>query len=1173
MLRFSYFVLVVIIGVNINILQGQTLKPKTLIKSIDSYTSVDLFSLDNSRSVSIPADIEDYTVLALNNASISSLLQSRIAGVSLSILQDSGEKINLKLGLVDIQPEGSYVISQPSGELVKVNPGKHYRGIVAGDESSLVSFSIYEDEVMGLILSDDLGNLVIGKLEDSESHIIYNDKNLKPLTEFECGARDGTVTYSAHDLKAVVNQERALSDCVKMYLEVDFDIFQDKGGMTGTTNYITGLYNQVATMYANENINTVLQPLVIWSQTSPYSSGNSGGMLDQFTAQHNGFDGDLAMLLSYQASGGIAYVDGLCSGNPDYSMGFSSIASTYNNVPTYSWSVMVMTHEFGHIFGSQHTHACAWNGNNTAIDGCYTTEGGCGNPGLPAGGGTVMSYCHLTSVGINLNLGFGTQPGNLIRNRVANASCTTACDGGGGPTCTDGIQNGQETGVDCGGPDCPPCDTGGGCTQNEATLTLVLDNYPGETTWTVTDAAGTTLYSGGPYSSVGATVTEIFCIADGCFDYNIFDSYGDGICCSYGSGSYDISDASGSLASGGAFTSSESKNFCVNGGVTPTCTDGIQNGDETGVDCGGPDCPSCPSCTDGIMNGDETGVDCGGPDCPVCPSCTDGIQNGNETGIDCGGPDCPSCPTCTDGIQNGNETGIDCGGPDCPSCPSCTDGIQNGQETGVDCGGPDCVPCDTGGGSDCSENEVILNLQLDNYPGETTWNITNSSNNVLHSGGPYTSAGSTVSDTFCLPDGCYDFNIFDTYGDGICCSYGQGFYEVNGTSGSLASGGEFGSSETKNFCVGGGDETPTCTDGIQNGDETGVDCGGPDCPSCPTCTDGIQNGDETGVDCGGTLCPSCPSCTDGIQNGDETGVDCGGPDCPSCPTCDDGIQNGDETGVDCGGPDCEDCDTGGGGGSEVVFAHYFENGWDGWQDGGSDCYRYSGTRAYEGNFAIRLRDNSGTSSAMTSASLNLSAYSGLELSFYFYPNSMEANEDFWLRYYDGSQWHTVATFTRGTDFNNNQFYVVTVPISGNDYNMATNAKFRLQCDASSNADRIYIDAVTLTGLGAGNLLGNEYKISPVSGHRLEIITSEEDLLLSPNPASSRIKVSVVSEVEYMSQLTITDIMGRVIQRMNPSINVGNNTFDLGIKNLANGTYFIKILDEEGEYLIKRFIKI
>jgi len=52
-------------------------------------------------------------------------------------------------------------------------------------------------------------------------------------------------------------------------------------------------------------------------------------------------------------------------------------------------------------------------------------------------------------------------------------------------------------------------------------------------------------------------------------------------------------------------------------------------------------------------------------------SCFDGIQNGNETGVDCGG-DCTPCATCDDGIKNGDETGIDCGG----SCEPCTGSIN-----------------------------------------------------------------------------------------------------------------------------------------------------------------------------------------------------------------------------------------------------------------------------------------------------------------------------------------------------------------------------------------------------------------------------------------------------------------------------------------------------------------
>ena len=54
--------------------------------------------------------------------------------------------------------------------------------------------------------------------------------------------------------------------------------------------------------------------------------------------------------------------------------------------------------------------------------------------------------------------------------------------------------------------------------------------------------------------------------------------------------------------------------------------------------------------------------------------------------------------------------------------------------------------------------------------------------------------------------------------------------------------------------------TESCSDGIQNQDETGIDCGGSTCSACsvsPACSDGIQNQDETGIDCGGSTCSAC----------------------------------------------------------------------------------------------------------------------------------------------------------------------------------------------------------------------------------------------------------------------------------------------------------------------------
>ncbi len=110
--------------------------------------------------------------------------------------------------------------------------------------------------------------------------------------------------------------------------------------------------------------------------------------------------------------------------------------------------------------------------------------------------------------------------------------------------------------------------SGGGTTT--VTLTLVLDNYPEETSWTLS-AGGSTIASGGTYGSQpdGSTVTETFNLPADCYSFTINDAYGDGICCSYGNGSYTLSDGTTTLASGGSFGSTETKNFCV-GGATAT---------------------------------------------------------------------------------------------------------------------------------------------------------------------------------------------------------------------------------------------------------------------------------------------------------------------------------------------------------------------------------------------------------------------------------------------------------------------------------------------------------------------------------------------------------------------------------------------------------------------------
>ncbi|MEM1320459.1 MAG: M43 family zinc metalloprotease [Bacteroidota bacterium] len=111
----------------------------------------------------------------------------------------------------------------------------------------------------------------------------------------------------------------------------------------------------------------------------------------------------------------------------------------------------------------------------------------------------------------------------------------------------------------------------------------------------------------------------------------------------------------------------------------------------------------------------------------------------------------------------------------------------------------------------CQDTDVTITINTDNYPAETTWELRTSGGALITSGGPYSATGSTESVTVCLADGCYDFTINDSYGDGICCGFGNGSYEVSDDSGNvLASGGNFGSTETTSFCLpfGGGGACP-----------------------------------------------------------------------------------------------------------------------------------------------------------------------------------------------------------------------------------------------------------------------------------------------------------------------------------------------------------------------------
>ncbi|EHQ42215.1 zinc-dependent metalloprotease [Myroides odoratus] len=327
-----------------------------------------------------------------------------------------------------------YVVTTDKGETFASNREiRHYRGVVKGDKSSLVAISFFEDEVGGIIANDE-GNFNLEVLNKQKGVIFYKDMNLIKQPTFECPVEQ-TAKDVGYDPKVLQYQSKlditaASTKCVRMYFETKYDMYQTKGSVLRVEHFVSTVFNQVALLYKNENINTLISTIKVWTTEDPFTGGTTSDLLDQFRDYLSSYNGDLAQLLTFKSvGGGIAYYRGLC-GSPNWSTSVSSLYATEVINQNYSWNVFVMAHEFGHSLNAHHTHDCVWNGNDTAIDGCGPTAGyetNCAVAPLPIQG-TIMSYCHaVSSVGINLNLGFGIQPGNAMRDYVANASCLTGC--------------------------------------------------------------------------------------------------------------------------------------------------------------------------------------------------------------------------------------------------------------------------------------------------------------------------------------------------------------------------------------------------------------------------------------------------------------------------------------------------------------------------------------------------------------------------------------------------------------------------------------------------------------------------------------------------------------------------------------------------------------------------
>jgi hypothetical protein len=266
-------------------------------------------------------------------------------------------------------------------------------------------------------------------------------------------------------------------------IETDYQLYQDFGlNLAAEQAYVGQLLGAANQRYV-EQINTVLNIVYLGFHTNSndgWTSGDtgsgSGAMLYEFQAAWAGNlpnGANLAHFLSGASlGGGVAWVGVLC--NSSYGFAVSGNITLQGGLTPFpvvqgplNWDFMVFTHETGHNFGSWHTHDWC----PVPLDECAPAGyfGACQTQQVCIPNGTLMSYCHLCSGGMNNIYPYFHQACADVMRQAAESSCLGGWCTGPASYCTGGL---NQTGL-------PALMNGSGSTNISAnSFTLIASQLP-----------------------------------------------------------------------------------------------------------------------------------------------------------------------------------------------------------------------------------------------------------------------------------------------------------------------------------------------------------------------------------------------------------------------------------------------------------------------------------------------------------------------------------------------------------------------------------------------------------------------------------------------------------------------------------------------------------------------
>lgn len=331
---------------------------------------------------------------------------------TLAVPMPRGGQATLQLAPFNLlAPQARIQTTSKQGPRALVADARFLRGSVVGNDKGWAAFVLTPRGLRGHVwLGDEMVDINPGSAGGGEQTV---SRSAAPsgTTSLRCGVDDLSSDFRAPTINRAPQLGAGPRPGVRLTCDIavdcDYEFYVADGSEADAADDVLAQFALVSTIYERDlDVTLRVSYLNVWTTPDdPYSTVGpfaNDEFRDYWNANHADVERHAAVLFSGRdlGFGGIANRNTLCT---DYG---------YCIATRLSLPVATLAHELGHVFGSWHTQSCAWQSLGLAppgalldscvageplghtTDNCYTGPVGI----VPAGGGTIMSYCNLVKL-------------------------------------------------------------------------------------------------------------------------------------------------------------------------------------------------------------------------------------------------------------------------------------------------------------------------------------------------------------------------------------------------------------------------------------------------------------------------------------------------------------------------------------------------------------------------------------------------------------------------------------------------------------------------------------------------------------------------------------------------------------------------------------------------------